>query len=78
MLSITDEQQFKVGSFFAGKKYHPTVLLDFEGKVHKQFHVEGIPRTYLFDRDGQLLGETIDQGTAKQFLTMLNKTDLHP
>jgi thiol-disulfide isomerase/thioredoxin len=78
VLSITDEEQFKVGSFFAGKKYHPTVLFDFGGKVHKQFHVTGIPQTFLFDRDGKLIGIGIDERSSKQFLTMLSKTDLHP
>jgi hypothetical protein len=29
--------------------YHPTVLLDDGAKVAKQFHVEGLPRTFVFD-----------------------------
>ena len=78
VLSITDEDPFKVGSFLAPTKYHPSVLLDPGDKVHKQFHVVGIPRTFLFDRDGKLLSVGIDERTAKQFLTMLSKTDLHP
>ncbi len=77
ILSITDEDLFKVGSFLAPMKYHPTVVFDPSGKIHQQFHVDGIPRTFLFDRDGKLLSVAIDQQTRKQFLTMLTKTDLH-
>jgi thiol-disulfide isomerase/thioredoxin len=78
VLSITDEDMLKAGQFLAPMKYHPTVLLDPGGKVHKQFHIQGIPHTYLFDRDGKLLEVAIDQRSTKQFLTMLSKTDLHP
>jgi peroxiredoxin len=78
ILSISDEDPFKVGSFISPMKFHPTVLLDPGGKVHKQFHVEGIPHTFLFDRDGKLLGVAIDELTPNQFLAMLSKTDLHP
>ncbi len=78
VLSITDEEAFKVGSFIGGSGYHPPVLLDTDGKVHKEFHIEGIPRTFLFDRDGKLVAEAIDQRTQRQFLNMLSKTDLHP
>lgn len=78
VLSITDEELFKVGSFFAAYKYSPTVLLDPNGNVHQQFHITGIPTTVLFGRDGKLLAVAIDQRTRRQFLEMLSKTDLHP
>jgi thiol-disulfide isomerase/thioredoxin len=78
VLGITDESGMTVGSFLGGNPYHPDILLDPGGKVHKEFHIEGIPRTFIFDRDGKLIGETVDQGTWKQFLTILAKTDLHP
>ncbi len=78
VLGITDENGFTVSSFLAGNNYHPTILFDPDSKVHKEFHIEGIPRTFIFDREGKLIGETIDQGTWKQFITILAKTDLHP
>lgn len=77
VLSITDEDPFKVSSFLFGLSYHPPVLLDPGGTVHKLFHIEGIPRTFLFDRDGKLLDVAIDRRVVKQYLEMLNKTDLH-
>ena len=78
VVSITDEDMFKVGQFLAPSKYRPIVLLDPGGKVHQQFHIDGIPHTYLFGRDGKLLAVAIDQRTRRQFLQMLEKTDLHP
>jgi thiol-disulfide isomerase/thioredoxin len=77
ILSITDEEPFKVATFLGPMKYAPDVLFDHGGKVNRQFFIEGIPKTFIFDRDGKLIGETIDECTRKQFLEMLSKTDLH-
>jgi peroxiredoxin len=78
VLSITDENTFKVYNTMSGWKYNPPVLIDALGKVAKQFHVDGIPRTFVFDRQGKLVAQAIDQCTQRQFLNMLAKTDLHP
>jgi len=77
VLSISDEDAFKVNSFIAPTGYHPPVLLDPDGKVHKQFHVDGIPKSFVFDRDGHLVAQTIDERTQRQFLTMLAAAGLH-
>jgi thiol-disulfide isomerase/thioredoxin len=78
VLSITNEEGFKVASYTSAWNYHPPILIDVGGKVFQQFHIQGIPRTFLFDRDGKLLADAIDQRTQRQFLVMLSKTDLHP
>ena len=78
ILSITDEDAFKVGSFIAPIGYHPPVLIDTGGAVHKLFHIVGVPRTFIFDRDGKLIAVAIDRCVIHQFLEMLSKTDLHP
>lgn len=77
VLSITNEDAFKVAQFLGGG-YHPPVLIDQDGKVFREFHITGIPRTFLFGRDGKLLAEAVDERTGRQFLMMLSKTDLHP
>jgi peroxiredoxin len=77
VLGITDEERFVAGSFADQWGYNFPILLDTDKKVHKLFHVTGIPRTFIFGRDGKLLGETIDQSTQRQFLAILGKTDLH-
>jgi len=78
ILSITDENPFTVNSFLQGKNYHPPVLIDSGGAVHKQFHITGIPKTFVFDRDGKLTGVAIDQSTQRQFLSLLAQAGLKP
>jgi thiol-disulfide isomerase/thioredoxin len=78
ILSISKENAFTVGSFLNGKGYHPPVLLDDGGKVNKQFHIDGIPRSFVFDRDGKLVAESIDMRTQRQFFDMLAKAGLQP
>lgn len=56
VLSITDEDPIKVSKFLARTDYHPPVLIDTDDAVHKRFHIEGIPHTFVFDRDGKLVG----------------------
>lgn len=77
VLSITDEDPIKVSQFLGMAHYRPMVLLDPGGKAHQQFHITGIPNTFLFGRDGKLLAVATDQRTQRQFLQMLAKTDLH-
>lgn len=78
ILSITDENPFTVNSFLQGKNYHPPVLIDSGGAVHRQFHITGIPQTFVFDRDGKLTGVAIDQSTQRQFLSLLAQAGLQP
>jgi peroxiredoxin len=83
ILSITGDNPFFVNKYLASKNYHPTVLFDDGNKVGKEFHVdqmhpEGLPRTFVFDRDGKLVGESIDMCTQRQFFVMLGKAGLKP
>jgi thiol-disulfide isomerase/thioredoxin len=77
ILSITDEDVFTVGPYVVRAGYDPPVLIDTGGKVAKQFHINGIPKSFVFNRDGKLVGESIDQCTQRQFLDMLGNTDLY-
>jgi peroxiredoxin len=77
ILSISDEDVFKVGSFINAARYHPPVLLDPGAKVAKVFHVDGIPKSFVFDRDGKFVAQSIDMRTQYQFLVMLSKAGLH-
>lgn len=78
ILSITDENPFTVNSFLQGKSYHPPVLIDAGDAVHKQFHITGIPQTFVFNREGKLTGVAIDQSTQKQFFELLAQAGLQP
>ena len=83
ILSITGDNPFATNKYLSGKGYHPPVLFDDGGKAAKDFHVdelhpEGLPRTFVFDRDGKLVGESIDACTQRQFFIMLGKAGLQP
>lgn len=78
ILSITDEKPSTVTSFLSHADYHPPVLIDQGDRVHKLFHVEGIPHTFVFNRKGKLVGQAIDERTEQQFLALLAQAGLHP
>ena len=78
VLSLTDEQIYKVGTFLGGSKFTMNMLTDTDGNVAKKFHVDGIPRSFVFDKDGKLVTQSLDMRTQRQFLTMLAKAGLKP
>jgi hypothetical protein len=47
------------------------ILLDPGRKVNDLFRVEGIPKTFIYDREGKLVAQSIDMRTRKQFLGMI-------
>jgi len=78
VLSLTSENPFIVNNAMSPRGYHPPVLFDDGGKVGKQFHIDGLPRTFVFDREGKLVGESIDMCTQRQFFAMLARAGLQP
>jgi len=77
VLSITDEDTAKVTPFIKEMGYKSIVLFDPEGKVAQSFHVDGIPKNFVFDREGKLVAQSIDMRTQRQFLAMLDKAGIH-
>ncbi len=78
VLAISDEQPGTVRSFLAKHKVAYPVLLDPGDLIHKRFGVDGIPKSYLYDRDGKLVAEAMDMCTKDQFAAMLAKAGLAP
>ncbi len=76
VLAISDEDEAKVRPFIADKKYTFPVLLDPGRKVNEAFQVEGIPKSFVYDRQGKLVAQAIDMRTAAQFRTMLAEAGL--
>ena len=75
VLALTDEDPMKVTTF-CGQGTHFNVLFDTGDKVGKQFFVNGIPHTFVFNRDGKLAAEAEDARTQQQFLAMLQRAGL--
>lgn len=76
ILAISDEDAAKVKPFVAQQGLTYPVLLDTGRKVNEMFHVFGIPKSFVYDRHGQLVAEAIDMRTQRQFLEMLQHAGL--
>jgi hypothetical protein len=44
--------------------------------VNELFQIEGIPKTFVYDRNGKLVAQSIDMRTRRQFLEMLAQAGL--
>ncbi|HZD32012.1 MAG TPA: TlpA disulfide reductase family protein [Candidatus Angelobacter sp.] len=76
ILSISDEEVTKVKPFIARRKITYPVLLDQGGKVAQTFQVDGIPKSFVYNREGKLVAQSIDMRTQAQFLQMLAQAGL--
>jgi len=76
ILAISDEDEGKVKPFIAEQKVTYPILLDPGRKVNELFEIEGIPKTFVYDRSGKLVAQSIDMRTRRQFLEMLAQAGL--
>jgi peroxiredoxin len=76
VLSISDEEAAKVQPFITERKISYPVLLDPGRKVNDLFQVEGIPKSFVYDRDGKMVAQSIDMRTRNQFQQMLAQSGL--
>ena len=76
VLAISDEEAAKVSPFIGERKISYPVLLDPGRKVNELFQVEGIPKSFVFDREGKMVAQSIDMRTRNQFLEMLGQAGL--
>jgi len=76
ILAISDEESAKVAPFIAEHQITYPVLLDPGRKVNDVFVVEGIPKSFVFNRDGKLVSQSIDMRTRNQFQAMLAQAGL--
>jgi len=77
ILGIDDEEAEKVKPFIAQQGITYPVLLDPGRKVNTLFGIEGIPKTFVYDRDGNIVAQSIDMRTQKQFLEMLGRAGIN-
>ncbi len=76
VLGISDEPAAKVQPFVRKEKIQYPVLLDPGQKVNGLYSVAGIPMSFVYDRSGKLVAESMDMRTRKQFLAMLAEAGL--
>jgi peroxiredoxin len=76
ILAISDEDAGTVKPFVAQQQMSYPVLLDEGRNVNQLFRVAGIPKTFVYDREGKLAAQSIDMRTMRQFLEMLQHAAL--
>jgi peroxiredoxin len=73
ILAISDEESEKVEPFITERHITYPVMLDPGRKVNELFQVDGIPKSFVYNRDGKLVAQSIDMRTQGQFLEMLKQ-----
>jgi peroxiredoxin len=77
ILGISDEEAGKVTQLLAERNVSYPILLDPGRKVNELFRIEGIPKSFVYDRDGKLIAQAIDMRTQRQFLELLAQAGLN-
>jgi len=76
VLAVSDEKRETVEDFLKKQNYTFPVLLDSGRTVNTAFGIQGIPNSFLFDRQGKLAAQAIDMRTERQFLEMFKSVGL--
>jgi peroxiredoxin len=77
ILGISDEEAGKVKQLLAERSVTYPILLDPGRKVNELFRIDGIPKSFVYDRNGKMVSSAIDMRTQGQFLGMLAQAGLH-
>jgi peroxiredoxin len=76
VLAVSDEEAGKVQPFIRKQKFTYPVLLDPGRKVNELFEIEGIPKSFIYDREGKIVAQAIDMRTRHQFEELLAQAGL--
>jgi AhpC/TSA family len=66
----------KVSAYVKEYGYTYPVLLDAGRKVNDMFGIRGIPKSFVYDREGKLAAQAMDMRTERQFMGMLGTAGL--
>jgi peroxiredoxin len=78
VLAISNEEEQKVRSVVARMGFKAPVLLDPGAETGRRMGLDGLPRSFVFDREGKLVAVGIDKRSRRQFVEMLAQAGLHP
>jgi len=51
------------------------ILLDPGRKVNESFQIEGIPKTFIYDREGKIIAQSIECGRRSSFWKCWRRQD---
>lgn len=77
VLAISGDNAAGLRNDAAAQKVSFPLLIDPGDKVMKQFRVVGIPKTFLYDREGRLAGQTLDRPSTSGWIELLSLAGLH-
>lgn len=78
VLAISNEEEATVRATIAHIGFMAPVLLDPGALLGHRLGILGLPRTYVFNREGKVVAVGIDQSTRRQFAQMLAQAGLKP
>jgi hypothetical protein len=58
---------------FSGVGLTPLAGFDPGRKVHETYNIEGIPKSFVYGREGKLVAQSFNMPTHRQFLQMLSE-----
>ena len=76
MIAVSYEDRARVEQFLAKNSYSFPIALDPDRKVNTAFSVEGVPKSFIFDREGRLAAQTIHMRTESRLLELLKLAGL--
>jgi len=76
VLAISGDDAADLRKYAAAEKFSFPLLLDPDNKVAQMFRVTGIPKTFLYDREGHLAGQTLDSPSASGWIELLRLAGL--
>jgi peroxiredoxin len=76
ILAFSDEKEEVVKEFLARHNYQYTFLIDHGRELNKAYKVEGIPKSFVYNRERKLVAQSMDMRTRGQFLEMLSRAGL--
>ncbi len=77
VLAISGDKATDLGVYVAEQKISFPLLVDPDDKVKEQYRVVGIPKTFLYDREGRLAGQTLDRPSASGWIELLSRGGLN-
>ncbi len=77
IFAISGDKAADLQEYAAAQKVSFPPLVDPGDKVKEQFRVTGIPKTFLYDREGRLTGQTLDRPNMSGWLELVRLAGLH-
>ena len=77
LLAISDEAESVQRRFAAKHPMSYSLLIDPQREITQRFLVNSIPKTFVYNRQGLLVAQSIDRPSQQGFLDMLASAGLH-